>query len=336
MGGQVTRYPEEAVVADGSAAAMASAGSRAAGFRHEAMLYSGPEGFLAGTLPFIQEGVAAGEPTLVVVESEKIEELRDRLGPDAPAVQFADMGQVGRNPARIIPAWRQFVAAHVTGGRPLRGIGEPIGPARSSDELVECQRHETLLNLAFEGGARWQLLCPYDVTALEPAVIDEARRSHPFLGEERRGQTSAAYAGRERAVADFDEPLPEPPPEARSMGFTHGDLDAVRAFVWAAAAEGDLAPHHAADVVAAVNELATNSLRHGGGRGVVRTWHDGRSMICDVCDSGHIAWPLIGREPPVVDQHGGRGLWMVNQLCDLVQLRSSPTGTVVRVHRRSH
>ena len=96
------------------------------GFRHEAFLYAGRDEFLDGTAAFIRDGLAAGEPTLVVVSAEKIALLRAELGADAEQVQFADMAEVGRNPARIIPAWRDFVGERSDPGRPLRGIGEPI------------------------------------------------------------------------------------------------------------------------------------------------------------------------------------------------------------------
>ena len=101
---------------------------------------------------------------------------------------FADMADVGTNPARIIPAWREFVDAHAGQGRRLRGIGEPIWAERSPDELVECQRHEALLNLAFAGAEDFWLLCPYDVDALGADVIDKAHRSHPAVvaGDETR------------------------------------------------------------------------------------------------------------------------------------------------------
>lgn len=58
----------------------------------------------------------------------------------------------------------------------------------------------------------------------------------------------------------------------------------------------------------------------------------GHRVVCDVSDRGWIRQPLAGRARPSVDLESGRGLWMVNQLCDLVQLRSSPAGTVVRLH----
>ncbi|HEY1450507.1 MAG TPA: ATP-binding protein, partial [Solirubrobacteraceae bacterium] len=89
------------------------------------------------------------------------------------------------------------------------------------------------------------------------------------------------------------------------------------------------------DFVLAVNELATNSVQHGGGGGMLRVWQEPGALVCDVRDRGFIEDPLAGRRRPPIDQYGGRGLWLVNRLCDLVQIRSSPSGTVVRVHMRS-
>jgi len=93
----------------------------------------------------------------------------------------------------------------------------------------------------------------------------------------------------------------------------------------------------AGDAVTAVNEVASNSLRHGGGSGVLRTWPTDDSLVFEVSDEGVIDAPLVGRVRPGYDAPGGRGLWMVNQLCELVQVRSSSTGTTVRMHlRRLH
>jgi len=96
-------------------------------FRHEAFLYSGWAEFIAGTVPFIKDGIEAGEPVLVVESPEKIDLLRAALGGDADRVLFADMAQVGANPARIIPAWRDFVTRYGTENTRLRESGNQSG-----------------------------------------------------------------------------------------------------------------------------------------------------------------------------------------------------------------
>ena len=137
-------------------------------FRHEALLYAGKDDFLKRTVPFIREGVEAGEPALVVLNADKLRALQSELNGHAEGVHFADMAAIGANPACIIPAWREFVDDHAGGGRPMRGIGEPICPDRTSAELVECQRHESLLNLAFADTPSFTLLCPYDTSPSTP------------------------------------------------------------------------------------------------------------------------------------------------------------------------
>src|SRR5215211_3987636 len=129
------------------------------GFKHEALFYAGEESFLAGTLPFIRKAVAAAEPIMVAVDARKIELLKSNLNGEAHRVRFADMRKLGLNPALIIPAWRDFVAESTARAGTCRGIGEPIWPGRSAPELVECEHHESLLNLAFDDGPSWQLLC---------------------------------------------------------------------------------------------------------------------------------------------------------------------------------
>jgi anti-sigma regulatory factor (Ser/Thr protein kinase) len=86
-------------------------------------------------------------------------------------------------------------------------------------------------------------------------------------------------------------------------------------------------------VVLAAHEVATNSVLHGGGSGRVRVWTETGRIVCEFVDAGHMRRPLVGREFPRRDQPHGRGLWMVNQLCDLFQIRSAPGETVVRLHK---
>jgi anti-sigma regulatory factor (Ser/Thr protein kinase) len=86
------------------------------------------------------------------------------------------------------------------------------------------------------------------------------------------------------------------------------------------------------DLVLAAHELATNSVLHGAGDGVLRGWHESHALVLEIADDGVITDPLVGREQALPLAEGGRGVWMANQLCDLVQVRSSPRGTVVRLH----
>ena len=305
-------------------------------FAHEALLYAGGDGFLQGTLPFVREGLARDEPMLLVLSAAKIERIRSELNGDGEGerILFADMDEVGANPARIIPAWRRFLDEQAAGGRPVRGIGEPIWAGRGSDALVECQRHESLLNLAFADAPAFRLLCPYDTDTLDRPVIEEALCSHPYVLEDGARRVSPSYRGAAAIAAPFDEPLPAPPDSAQELFFDGDSLGAVRRFLAMRAAEARFDEARASELVLAVNEVATNSVRHGGGSGTMRIWADARWLVCELEDGGRIDDPLVGREEPTADQQDGRGLWIANQVCELVQVRSFATGTVVRLHAR--
>jgi anti-sigma regulatory factor (Ser/Thr protein kinase) len=300
-----------------------------ASFQHEALLYEGLDGFLAGTLPLIREGVERDEPMLVAVGAEKVGRLRDALGERAGAVRFADMAQLGRNPGRIIPAWEAFLDEHAGDGRPVRGIGEPIWAGRSGAELVECQLHESLLNVAFARAGNFRLVCPYDVAGLDAGVVHEACCSHPVVVDDGDVRPSHYYRD-EDLLAPFDVPLPTPPAAAELLGFDGDGLRDVRTVVARHAAAGH-SRSRAEDLVLAVSEVAANSVRHGGGQGVLRIWREDGSLVCEVRDRGQIDDPLVGRRQPGPEQLSGRGLWIAHQLCDLVQLRSGHRSTVVRL-----
>jgi anti-sigma regulatory factor (Ser/Thr protein kinase) len=298
-------------------------------FVHEACLYAGEAEFLDATVPFVRDGVRAGEPVLVAVDGARIDSMRAALGADAQQVRFEDMAALGANPARIIPAWRAFVAAREPGA-PVRGIGEPVWPGRAADELVECHRHEALLNLAFADTESFRLLCPYDTSTLEADVVEEARCSHPAVVEGGVRDESRTWRGLDHVAAPFAHPLPEPPHGTEPLAFGADDLSIVRRRVLAFAAAAGMDDQRGNDLVLAVNELAANSVRHGGGRGTLRLWLERDAIVCEVSDAGRILGPLLGRQAPEPGQIGGYGLWLANQLCDLVQIRCFVQGSAVR------
>ncbi len=180
-------------------------------FRHEALFYAGEHEFVERTTAFVRAGLEADEPVLVMALAPKVRALRADLGVDAARVLWADVAEVGANPARLIPAWRSFVKEHAVAGRWVRGVGEPIWAERTPEELVECQRHETLLNIAFADSPFLSMLCLYDTEALSASVIAEAMRSHPLVIESGIGRESSAYSGDEDAAAPSHRNLSEPP-----------------------------------------------------------------------------------------------------------------------------
>ena len=304
------------------------------GYRHEALLYRGADDFVTQIADFIHDGLVVDAPIMVAVGADKIAMLRDALGPESRAVEFVDMELLGRNPARIIPGWREFIDRHGENGLPIRGVGEPIWPGRSAAELVECQRHEALLGVAVDPTTPFTLMCPYDVDGLPPDVISEAIRSHPAPNAAHAGPGSTASL-ETLATAFLDAPLPEPTAPVRELEFTAHHLYAVRELVKESARSAALSVDQADDLVLAVSELATNSVVHAGGVGTFRVWIEPDRVVCEVRDEGHLVEPLVGRVEPALDEIGNRGIWMVNQLCDLVQIRVYPSGTVIRAHVRT-
>ncbi len=109
-------------------------------------------------------------------------------------------------------------------------------------------------------------------------------------------------------------------------------ISAVRALVSRRAAAAGMDVGRAHDLVLAVCEVATNSVRHADGSGVLRIWQEGDGLVCEVADRGRPARPLAGRDRPMPGQEGGYGLWIAGQLCDRIQLLQRDTGTVIRMH----
>jgi anti-sigma regulatory factor (Ser/Thr protein kinase) len=298
-----------------------------AGFQHEALIYEGPHDYLEGTLPFLRAALEAGEPTMVAVGRSQREMLEEELGEAVERVRFADMEKLGRNPAWIIPFWREFVDG--AGGRSVRGISEPVWAARTPAALEECRRHEALLNLAFAPDPSWSLLCPYDAGTLDHDIIDKVASFHPCIRQDGRREESFAFEPRLDAFAG-ELPPPASAPETMAFGLT--ELGEVRHRVAAAAEAAGMDALAVADLVTATSELAANSVMHGGGSGMLRLWHEEGRLLAEVEDRGRIEEPLVGRLRPNISQEGGRGLWLANQLCDLVQIRSGDRGTTVRLH----
>jgi anti-sigma regulatory factor (Ser/Thr protein kinase) len=297
------------------------------GFEHQALIYEGADEYLAGTVPFLWAALEAEEPVLAAVSSERGELLWEELGGDARWVQFVAVEEAGRNPAGLIPLWRSFVDEN--GGGPVRGISEPIWSGRSAAAIEECHRQEALFPLIFADDPAFSLLSLFDAAALPAEEAERIAASHRRV---RRGVGVEENLRPAAAGEFFSGGLSPPACGAEVLHFGTAELGEVRERVAAASRRAGLGSREVADLVTAASELAANSVIHGGGGGTLRLWRENGTLLAEVEDRGLIEDPLVGRRRPAITQEGGRGLWLANQLCDLVQIRSGEQGTVVRLH----
>ncbi|MDH6521445.1 anti-sigma regulatory factor (Ser/Thr protein kinase) [Streptomyces sp. SAI-135] len=300
-----------------------------AGYRHELYPYAGRDEFLQGTVGFIQEALDEGEAVVVAVPEHKASLLRSEV-PEDGTVRYVDTSAVAHHPGRLIGAWQDWIKEQAAGGRPVRGIGEsPWDEVRSQAQAEQLRYHEWLLNRAFADGPAWWLLCPYD-TAGENTALEQLTRCHPRIRSGGHSTLSTDYDP--KAPFAFG-PLSHPCDPYEEFIYAGGDLPALREKISACAAQLGLGGSRLRELHLAATEIATNSIRHGGGQGTLRTWSEDHRLVCEFRDTGYITDPLAGRRRPTSTQVGGRGLWLAHQLCDLVEIRSTPdTGTTIRLH----
>ncbi|GAB3227478.1 sensor histidine kinase [Glycomyces halotolerans] len=300
-------------------------------FQHPAMFYSGADSYLAGTIPYIDAGLSAGEPVAVAVPAPNLASVRDALGACADHVLLIDMAEAGANPGRIIPGvLHAFADAHFD--HRVRIITESIWPARTEAEYPACAQHEALINLAFTGRDA-TILCPFDTAGLDRHMTADARATHPVLIDHTGRHHSDQYDPG-RVFTDHNRQLPRPPRSAIERAVDPATLNNARWFLTSYGRNAGLSVDQLIDLEIAVTELLTNSIKHGGGSGTLRVWADDRHLICDVSDAGHLTDPLAGRRPADGDERHGRGLLLVNHIVDLVRMHTSSWGTTVRIHLR--
>jgi len=298
-----------------------------AGLTHFAAFYRSDDEFLNTVVPFILDGVANDDPVHVAVPTGNLTLLRDVLGDAAEKVQWADMTDIGRNPARTFAMFDAALRA-VSPGRQVRSVAEPVWPGRSADEYPACVQNEALFNVAFADD-HLVTLCTYDAANLPEQVIADARRTHPLIS---RG--SALVPSREYTWQDaFDDNNAVLTSDPSAAVFECGkltDLGGARMFAADRAAALGLPANRIGDVHLIVTELATNSLKYTGGNCRVALWKRDGHLICEVRDAGRLDDPLAGRRMASPHSLGGRGLLLVNALADLVRIHTSPNGTTIQ------
>src|SRR6202000_569860 len=105
------------------------------------------------------------------------------------------------------------------------------------------------------------------------------------------------------------------------------NLSEVRALAEKHARAAGLPEERIVDFVIAVSAVAGNPVRHATSPGSMEMWSGDDEIVCEIRDTGVIADPLAGSQPPPPDADGGHGLWLVYQVCDRGELTPGKTGT---------
>jgi anti-sigma regulatory factor (Ser/Thr protein kinase) len=294
---------------------------------HDAVFYRGDAEYAHEVGGFVRRELAAGRRVLCALPPDRERVLREVVDADGFGVRILDMTEIGRNPNCIIPEIQAFL--DVVDG-PVSCVGEPIWAGRTRSEVAEATRYEALVNLAFDGKPL-RVLCPYDAAGLESSVLDDVWRTHPTVQHDLVSRPSVRYADPEEVWRTVVH-LPAPPVGTVEVELDLRGLARFRPMLADHARAAGLPEERARDLLVVAGELVTNAVRHGHGR--LRAWHSPGSVVVEVRDRGLVTDPLAGRLKPEDDELGGWSLWLVNQLCDLVQLHADDLGTTTRIHVR--
>jgi anti-sigma regulatory factor (Ser/Thr protein kinase) len=307
------------------------ASAPSAGFVHSALIYGSDAAFLDVALPFIEEGVSAGEPLLVAVQAPNIENLRAALGGEPEGLTLLSTEEWYETSAGSRDKFMRWASERIGAGR-VRLIGEPPWAIGNDAQVRDWARYESVLNVAFDG-MPVSLICPYDTRELPPEIVEHARSTHPGIVGPAGSTPSKEYEDPHEFCRRLNSRVKRPEGEpAMEYEFNLADLHGLRRLVTSMAVASGLPGSRADELALAVNEIASNAVVHGSPPATLRIWQGDREFVCEVSDSGDgIKDVLAGQLTPATEGIGGRGIWLSRMLCDAVEIRNG-VGCTVSIH----
>ncbi len=303
-------------------------------FEHWACVYDDDQQFLDTAVPFLAGGLAAGEPVLAVTSRANLELIGAALEEHAGDVDYAESAFFGRRPPQRVAAFYRYWARHAgDGGRNtrVRILAEPVWAGRSAREVAAWTRMESALNVAL-APASVSMVCPYDTRTLDPGIVADALRTHPARIAGSDLSPSAEFTDPAQFVRSCDTgPLAQPPADAAEFGFD-GSLRGLRQFIASRADAYGVAGDRAEMLILAVSEVGAYLKNQGPGTAAVRAWEQPGAVVCDFRQPGtSIGDPFLGLRPASLEPGAGDGLWLANQICDWMEIRSGDEGCAIQL-----
>lgn len=302
------------------------------GYFHEAAFYGSDEELLDVVVPFLEDGVAAGEPTLVAFDEPNEKLVRSAMS-DTRGISFLDGSAQYARPAVAIKLYRDLLASHVAdGARQIRVVGDVPHPGVGAP-WDWWARYEATVNHAYDDFPIWGL-CPYDTRTTPDSALADVTRTHPWIASAAGGhRANDAYEEPTAFLSGLEpgpsEPLELMPPSAELL---NPSPSAARQAVLHASGGSRVPADKVDDLTIAVSEAVANAFRHGVPPVRFRLWAAADRIVATVTDRGAGPTdPFAGLLPVLPGSPGGRGLWIAHQLCDHVTMSSDAEGFTIRL-----
>ncbi|MEV0457602.1 sensor histidine kinase [Catellatospora methionotrophica] len=300
------------------------------GVFHEATFYDSDEQFLAVVLPFLRQGVAAGEPTVSFFTAHNQRLLRDAVGPNS-GVEFIDGDPHYSRPAVAIHRHRQMLAGYVADGATQIRIASEVPHPGTGVPWEWWARYEAAVNDVYNDYPMYGL-CPYDLRITPDQVLRDARRTHPHIvasdgTRERCGTYQQPADFLADAVMAWVEPLEAEPP---MVEVANPQPHQARQAVTALQPVARLSTDDLNGLLLSTSEAVTNALVHGRAPVLLRAWAVPGRIVVTVFDHGPGPANVVAGLVPAAAP-GGLGLWLAHQMCAYVSLRRSAEGFSIRL-----
>jgi anti-sigma regulatory factor (Ser/Thr protein kinase) len=300
------------------------------GHFHEAGFYGSDAEFAALIVPFVQEGVAAGEPVITGYDDRKAGLLRSWLA-DPSAVEFIGDQSLYATPARAIATYRRLFEFYLAmGATQIRTAGDVPHPGNGR-RFDGWDRYECALNTVWQDIPVWGR-CLYDTTTAPQAVLDVVERTHPRLVSP-SGQRRASERYQDVLVFEALPPAPDPLEASTPMVELTNRPPAEARHALARIGRARVNNTTLTDLIIGASEAVSNALRHGQPPVTVRIWAAPDRIVVSVHDTGPgPADPLAGLIPAAHSAtEPGLGLWVMHQLDIDTALIHTGDGFTVRL-----
>jgi anti-sigma regulatory factor (Ser/Thr protein kinase) len=300
--------------------------SNGTALRHNALVYESQDEYLARAVPFLKEGMEAGEGAIVAHTKPGLAMMREALGPDSAHVTFVDVSSAYTRPARTLASYHKVYVEQLQQTPELRAVADvQFGPDPAEWDL--WTGYEAVFNRSFGHLPAW-VWCSYDANGTPDPILEGVWQTHSEVVDGDTWTPSDHYEDPDHLLRRIS-PTPGPIPELRPIPFGR-DTEEFRERLAREMVVEKVSEAKVLDMLLAATEVVTNAIQHGGGVEEVRLGRARGRFVCEILDRGKgFDDPAAGYLAP--RKGVGTGLWVARQLTWQIEFFRSPTGFTARI-----